>query len=115
MCERLRNTLMRGFVSVPLTRRRTRAWRRIRAACGVFGLFIASASYSLFLGRPEPPFFSLAALTGLALLAANDFTLVADALAQVGLRRAQLANVGCHLAHRFLVDAVDVYARAFDR
>src|SRR5262245_3917627 len=113
MCERLRNTASRGLAPVPLTRRRTRTCRRRRAACGVLMLFITS------IPGPAPQtrargLRTLSALTGLTLLAADDLALVLDALTEVRLRRAQLANVRCNLADRLLVDAVDVYTRALD-
>src|SRR5262249_11698852 len=54
-------------------------------------------------------------LPGLTGLAADELTLVTHALAQVGLRRTQLADVRRHLAYLLLVDAIDVHARTFNR
>src|SRR5579884_4194330 len=75
-----RETTRRGRSAVPCTLPRTRRWRRFRA--------------SRTLGT-------------LAYLPANVLALVADALALVRLRRANLADLGGRLADLLLVGALD--------
>src|SRR5438270_6367527 len=77
-----RNTTRRGFCGVPLTLPRTRLWRRSRP------------SLTVKLGT-------------LAHLPAHVLALVANALALVGLRRANLANLGGRLADLLFVGALD--------
>src|SRR6201999_2928461 len=94
MCFEERVTTRRGRSEVPLTFLRPRIWRRVRDA--------TRAAVCL------PVFSAMAtSLTSLSDLAANVFAGVAHALALVGLRLAQLANVGGDLAHQLLVDALD--------
>src|SRR5215470_5555991 len=81
---RLRNTLRRGRSPVPVTRTRTRRWRRARAP-------LRSNCFSIC--------FLLRSLPGLARLAADALTAVHDALALVRLGRPQPSQVGSHLAH----------------
>src|SRR4051812_16710186 len=109
MWVRLRNTARRGFCSVPETRLRTRAWRRMRACRVVASLLIVLSLLlppALYRGtnrlyihhyaarfRPVRSFRRsglcavLPPLAGLTGLAADELALVAHALAQVGLRR----------------------------
>src|SRR4051812_17601829 len=77
-----RETTRRGRSAVPRTRPRTRRWRRSRASRTV----------------------KLGTLTNLS---AHELALVADALALVGLRRADLANLCGRLADHLLVGALD--------
>src|SRR4051812_32879163 len=77
-----RETTRRGRSAVPSTRPRTRRWRRSRASRTV----------------------KLGTLTNLS---AHELALVADALALVWLRRADLANLCRRLADHLLVGALD--------
>ena len=69
------------------------------------GQAAADAGLGLVAAKCEivTPWFLL--LPGLAGLAADDFAGVLDALALVGLRLAELADVGGHLAHQLPVDS----------
>src|SRR5205085_11127642 len=77
-----RDTTRRGRSAVPRTLPRTRRWRR------------CLASRTVRLGT-------------LPNLASHVLPLVADALALVRLRRADLPHLRCHLTDLLLVDALD--------
>src|SRR5580693_8402183 len=85
MCFALRKTLRRGRSAVPLIFRRIRSLRRSRPT-----ICIAMASLP-------------SGLRGLARLFADLLTLVAHALAAVGLGRPEAADLGGSLPHHFLV------------
>src|SRR5690606_13517338 len=93
-CRFDRYTERRGRSGVPITVRRTRAWRRLRPSCFFFVLSLIS----------------IASLAGLASLAADVLVDVADALALVRLGLSPRTDVGGHLADELLVDAVDLDA-----
>src|SRR3970282_2400573 len=94
MCERLRYTARRGRSGVPRIFFRSRRWRRMRAAWDVFCRFIALDL--------------MQRLAGLAGLAPHVLPFVANALALVGLRRPDPADLRRDLADQLLIDAVDV-------
>src|SRR3990172_1270912 len=94
MCERLRYTARRGRSGVPRIFLRTRRWRRTRAAWDVFCRFIALDLVQR--------------LAGLAGLAPHVLPFVANALALVGLRRADAADLRGHLADELLIDPLNV-------
>src|SRR5690606_188036 len=96
MCRLLRKTLRRGRPSLPEILRRIRSLRRSLPT---------SCSDMAFLE-------SLAALAGLARLAANGFTAVADALAPVRLRRTQISNFGRDLPEDLFVRGAQDEQRA---
>src|SRR5688500_6786528 len=85
----LRKTARRGRVAVPRTRRRTRWWRRSRRS-RLAAVLMSSSSL---------------AGGGLARLAADTLTLVADPLALVRLGLADHPDVRGRLADEHLVDA----------
>src|ERR1700722_13516614 len=86
MCFALRKTLRRGLSEVPLIFRRMRSFLRSRPT-----IRIAMASLTS------------AGLRGLARLLADLLALITNALAPVGLRRTESANLGRRLPHRLLV------------
>src|ERR1700755_45306 len=87
MCLLLRKTLRRGRSAVPLILRRILSFRRSRpTTC------IAMASLS-------------SGLRGLARLFADLLALIAHALAAVGLRGTETADLGRGLSHHFFVRA----------
>src|SRR2546423_10824126 len=89
-CRLLRKTASRGRAAVPDTFLRTRAWRRMRAACGVLLLLTSNSS-----------------LRGLSCLLADALAFVADTLLLVGVGFAQRPDLGSDLAHPLLVGAPD--------
>src|ERR1035441_6858954 len=93
MWWRLRWTQRRGRAGVPVTRRRTRRWRRVRAASRSCLVYI--------LVRPR--LLALACLAGLPGLPPDPLPPVEDALALVGLGLAERADLGGHLAHHLFV------------
>src|SRR5512133_1960103 len=104
MCEFVRVTRRRGRSAVPLTLPRTRRWRLARAAAFAFDVSMLRPAPSF--SRPRRAARSLSLLGGLTDLAADMLARVADALALVGLRRADLADLGRHLADALLVAAL---------
>src|SRR6476469_8913862 len=98
MCLFERNTDRRGRAAVPRTFLRTRKWRRLRAST----LWSVISVY-LWISTARVP----ASLRRLAGLAEDALVGVADALALVRLGLADLADVGRHLAHELLVEALD--------
>src|SRR5438034_1001766 len=101
MCFDERNTLSRGRSAVPTIFLRTR-WRlRSRVTDNRFCAFIP-ATLACAAG---PSASRGAAGEGLAFLAADDFVLVADALALVWFRLAGGPHFGGELAHLLLVGA----------
>src|SRR6185369_7888366 len=102
MWFRLRKTARRGRAASPATFRRRRSWRFWRAAprlvCAVMRSFLGLSLGGLLLA---------ADLAGLARLATDHLTGVADTLALVGLGLAGGANSGGDLADELFVDADD--------
>src|SRR5260221_11420597 len=96
MCLAVRKTVRRGFSTVPESFYLIRRLRRSGPT-----ILIAMADSLLLLGR-------LAALAGLARLLADLLSLVANALAAVGLRRTETANLRSRLAHELLVGSAQV-------
>src|SRR5438128_547313 len=94
MCLDDRNTLSRGRSAVPTIRLRTRCRFRSRVTVSRFCAFIGVTVAQRLLG---------AAGEGLALLAADHFTVVADALALVRFRLAGGPDFGGELANLLLV------------
>src|SRR5262245_5262332 len=99
MCRWLRNTVSRPHSVVPWIFLRTRSWRRLRPASRVS--LIAFAPCRLL-------------ACGLAGLLAHGLAVIANALALVRLRRAEIADVGRDLADSLFADAAhDDHRRAF--
>src|SRR5579863_2125776 len=95
MCLRLRKTAKRGRSAVPEMRLRSRSCLTTRSSC----LLLAAIYWNPLLLRRG----------AFARLQLDRFALVADALALVRLRLADLANIGGDLADEGLVDAANFY------
>ena len=109
MCREERLTTKRGRSGVPETFLRRRKWRR---ACDRRRLVETSVPRGVrFTTFALSAVCWLISLTRLSDLAADNFALVADALALVRVRAPQATDVGSDLTDRLLVDAADGESR----
>src|SRR5262245_11265110 len=112
MCFALRNTVRRGRSVVPLTFLRMRSLRRSLPT--ILMPMVVSPRVRRRAGRLplRTQELLLTALARLARLLAHALAAVANALAAVGLRRPEAADLGRGLADELLVGAVEHEDRA---